>query len=107
LAQKDLNGKITYSPIVSIMTNEQTAITDQVFPNPFTDGLYIETTAQTGSMMAIKVTDMQGQTIRESNLTIQPSGMVDVSELGNLPKGVYFIHTHTNLGNTVMKVVKL
>ena len=107
LAQKDLNGKITYSPIVSIMANEQTAITDQVFPNPFTDGLYIETTAQTGSMMAIKVTDMQGQTIRESNLTIQPSGMVDVSELGNLPKGVYFIHTHTNLGNTVMKVVKL
>ncbi len=106
LAQKDFNGKIVYSAVVSVHKDEQTTTTETVFPNPFSNGIYIETAAPQGSYLNIKVTDLQGKTLHESNITIPASGLVDMSELADLPKGIYFIHTQTNSGTSVRKIVK-
>jgi hypothetical protein len=71
----------------------------KVYPNPFTDLLTIEASAQINKLI---MTDLQGKVIFEM-APLQNHLDLDLNELSN---GVYMMEIHTANGTELLKVVK-
>jgi len=86
----DSNGGYTYSKIVVVGMDETSGIT--VFPNPATDMLYIQLTAQTGPI-ELELHDSAGKLVR--TVRLQPAGgVVSTSmDISGLARGVYYLST--------------
>jgi hypothetical protein len=69
-----------------------------IYPNPVSDKLYIETQAQT---QTIEIYDMFGR--QQSMVNGQQSTIIDVT---NLNSGVYFVKVVTENGETVKRFIK-
>jgi hypothetical protein len=71
----------------------------KVYPNPFTDFLTIEASAQINKLI---MTDLQGKVIFEM-APLQNHLDLDLNELSN---GIYMMEIHTAIGTELLKVVK-
>jgi len=71
----------------------------KVYPNPFTDFLTIEASAQINKLI---MTDLQGKVIFEM-APLQNHLDLDLNELSN---GIYMMEIHTANGTELLKVVK-
>ena len=98
-----------YSFVVSLDTDlvanfistegvEELTSSFNIYPNPVSDKLYIETQTQT---QTVEIYDVYGR--RQSMVNGQQSTVIDVSDLNS---GVYFVKVVTNEGDVVKRFVK-
>jgi len=99
-------ASFTASSITGIDVNSQTAILTSIFPNPFTNELFIEQGNEEPEYTQISISDILGKEIK--NITIENLSSfsrkrrIDVSEL---QRGIYFVTLKGN--GTKSKTIRL
>ena len=73
----------------------------EIYPNPVSDRLYIETQTMTQTM-TIEIYDIYGRRQQLSAISCQPS-VIDVE---NLKSGIYFVKVRTEEGDIVKRFIK-
>ena len=96
IMQTDLDGSFSYSRVVSV-NNEASDLIADLFPNPTTDILNIQTTGE--NIGTLRILNTLGQTVR----TVQ-IGSSQIS-LGDLPAGVYFLEARAGNVRDVKRFV--
>jgi hypothetical protein len=106
LRMVDKDGKAEYSKTVSVKRNEVTAERVSVFPNPFTESVYVTLLSDQASDMTVKITDITGRLIREEkSTTTSGSNTVEVNT-NDLVAGIYFMSIEQNGTVQVQKIMK-
>jgi hypothetical protein len=93
IKQKDINGNITYSPIIKLSSRDANKI--QVYPSPFKTGF----TVLMDKPQTVELKDMGGRAIQ--SFTLNPGSNYVAAD--NLPSGMYFLKTGDG---TVLKIQK-
>jgi hypothetical protein len=96
LKQVDLDGKYSYSPIVEIKSENNE--NSNVYPNPFTNKLSIQTEANSNSL--IEVFDIQGRKVYTQMSNI--SGLTEIKS-SEWESGIYFVKVN---GMSAVKIIK-
>jgi hypothetical protein len=99
LKQIDLDGKFTFSKIISVKNESKTEFA--VFPNPVIDNLEIQN--NTSEVVDIQLFDSQGNLISSKNKEI--GDKINLT-MGNLPKGIYLIKMKNEKQSFSQKIVK-
>lgn len=99
LKMVDLDGRYTYSQIVSVKFDSKQAIT--VFPNPVKDIMNIQIADMKG-MASVQMTDASGRMVKSLNLYGNGSLVSFAIDVSNLPKGIYFIKAN----DQVIRILK-
>ncbi len=98
----DIDGKFTYSKIVSVNLNNP-IFTLKIFPNPASNILFIEANGTTGKTF-LQITDEQGRKLKEIKITVNENTIpVDIH---NLPKGIYNLILRSNNKTGTKKFMK-
>jgi hypothetical protein len=97
LAQHDIDGKITYSTIITITPENSSPV---ISPNPFTNNFTI---SFSGKNVEIKVLDMLGRIVQKRTMEENTYSIVLGDELN---KGSYIISVNTDTENYYYKVIK-
>lgn len=87
--------------LISLEENNLVNSSLRVYPNPAHDVLNIQSKDADVKVMSAKITNINGQTIREFSLNDQ--SQVDISEL---TAGAYLLHVETSEGVGVQKIMK-
>lgn len=89
------------------LTTGITATTEEsaevaVYPNPFTDRLYIKSVSSHAEQMNVTVTDINGKIVKSIN-ALENNQAIELQELA---KGYYTVKIETNKGVIIKKVAK-
>ena len=101
----DKNGSFVYSNIVSVKGNKNIFV--QVRSNPFADkiSLIVQATAKYNAV--INITDLSGRKVVASSARlVQGINNVEISNLNNLPKGIYILEVSGSTENFKFKLLK-
>ena len=98
LRQVDKNGKFTYSRVVSVGREANSRFVPKVYPNPTSGTIFVEMLVEEPVVM--RVTDMYGKEHHRFVISATESKF----DLGNLPKGVYFLQFETKNGTNIIKL---
>jgi len=121
----DVNGKISFQPgeyrlytdikllkpdIVSSIGDQNTIVLSgcrlQVYPNPASDRLYIQTDGLPAGKSKVRVIDLQGrQVLVKNNLFIRDSEPFSL-DTSTLDEGIYLIEVNTGQGRLVERWIK-
>jgi hypothetical protein len=107
LAIYDNNGKYQYSSVINpiIACNNAAALT--VLPNPFTDRLNINFTAQNTGYAFISITDATGKQMNNLKVAVQSGdNNISLSNLADLSSGLYIITVRTDEKIFTQKLIK-
>lgn len=99
------DGSFTYSDVKLVrFDNLTSSIT--VYPNPFNNNVSIELSEEIKETATINVVDIYGKLV--ASATVEPNGsnIVNLSQMANLPVGVYIIKSQINGVEYTHKVVK-
>ena len=106
LKMADLDGKYTYSPIVTLQPLVA-ALTISVSPNPFVQPVSLNVSTPVAGNAVLSVTDMSGQRLVSRNVVLQQGvNALDPSLIARLPQGVYVISVATRTQQETIKFVK-
>jgi Secretion system C-terminal sorting domain len=89
LKEVDVNGLITYSPIVVIQFGS--ALTAMVYPNPASSEIVIQLQCPTAKQALIGIYDTRGQLLISKTVQFAAGPNQVVLAIGTLAKGLYFI----------------
>ena len=109
LKQIDLNGKFTYSDVVSVSSDNIEAEDNiKSFPNPFSSHININITAKAESTVNVSIFDIRGQLVNSSSFVAnQGEGIYKVENLDGLAGGIYFVRVESNGDVKTIKMTKL
>ena len=97
ISQKDQNGKITFSKIVSVKNRSQLVT---ITPNPV---LSSTTVKSSSAIKQLIITDVAGKIIKTINAN---SNMVNIN-LSSIPPGIYMVNTILLSGESeILRIVK-
>jgi hypothetical protein len=107
LRQVDLDGKETYTQVVSL-TSEQVMIKDvAVYPNPFASNIDVKYNAALAGEAIISIVDMSGRTMTSQSIYVEHgANNIAITNLSQLDKGVYILSIIQNGETTIKKMVK-
>jgi hypothetical protein len=106
LKMTDLDGKFTYSKIVTLQPLIS-GLSVRVSPNPFVQPLSLIVFAPAVAPAVLTVTDMSGKKLIVKALTLQKGeNSLDAGMLAGLSQGLYFIHVATDTQQQTIKFVK-
>jgi predicted esterase len=92
------DGERIYTPVIQYR-KPATHITSTVYPNPFTDNLYVSVA---DSISSIQITDAQGKLIYTKSINnYAPNTAINIDNLGRLKSGIY----HLAIRNREARVV--
>lgn len=104
----DIDGKVTYSDVVSIANQE--SIGELVaFPSPFDNSINIRCNSDVEGIISCTLTDMYGKIIRTQSIEIKPGiNMISFNGLDGLVSGMYFVTVYEAETNTrnIIKILK-
>ena len=105
LQQLDLDGSSTYTAVRSLTFGTAAAL--EASPNPFSDVLYLSTSATEATRTTAVFTDAAGRTVGKQVLDV-PAGAAQLTlgGLGQLPKGFYVLRFTLDNQPHYLKVVK-
>lgn len=108
LKQVDLNGKSTYSNTVTVAAGEEQQPTQvMVYPNPFETHIQVQLVATGTAPAEISITDVSGKLVASKQIAVNEGlNAMEIDQLSNLDKGIYFIRIIQNGTTSVQKVVK-
>jgi hypothetical protein len=98
LRQIDKNGKFAYSRVVMVSRELESRFVPKVYPNPTAGTIFVEMLVEEPVVM--RVTDMYGKEHHRFVISATESKF----DLGNLPKGVYFLQFETKNGTNIIKL---
>lgn len=103
----NFTGIITASSVTGIQNVFEAAIITSLYPNPFTNELFIEQGNENPEYTQISISDILGKQIKNIDINALPAissdkRRIDVSEL---PKGIYFVTLKGN--GTKAKTIRL
>ncbi len=99
----------TFSQVISIVTGipgEDAANAVFFSPNPFENYLQMNYTASNASVLKVELTDVAGHVLLSEVKNFSAGNHVMEMNTGQLPCGVYFIHTEQDGESKTFKVVK-
>jgi uncharacterized repeat protein (TIGR03803 family) len=100
LRQTDLDGKFTYSKVVSINFSNRPGFS--LYPNPVHDILYINTTA-TETILSVTITDMNGRLLQH----VRPGRTSFLSiPVSNLSAGIFQVRVKTTQNIYTKKITR-
>jgi hypothetical protein len=99
IRQVDKNTKYTYSRVVSVRVFGNNPLIPRIYPNPTEGVLFVEMPIEEPTTM--RIVDIHGKEIRLFSIKTIESKF----ELGDLPKGVYFLHIENITGRNTIKLV--
>jgi uncharacterized repeat protein (TIGR01451 family) len=89
LQQRDLSGKVTYSPVRTVaFTPQRLAASVTLYPNPATDQTTLDLTALPPGTYQVRVVDITGRVVQTHYLA---GGQPHVLAVGHLPSGAYLL----------------
>ncbi len=91
LEQMDLDGKTTYSKVVSVRFTDKESFGLSFFPNPAKDKVIILTENIDNNKASIEIINLQGKVIKTISLTEQQSNSNILIDVSNLSKGMYLV----------------
>ncbi|MEO7049164.1 MAG: Ig-like domain-containing protein [Ferruginibacter sp.] len=103
----DNNGKYQYSSVINpiIVCNNAAALT--VLPNPFTDRLNINFSAQNTGYAFITISDATGKQMNSLKVAVQAGdNNISLNNLANLSSGLYIITVRTDEKVFTQKLIK-
>ena len=107
LKQLDLDGKFTYSKVVSVNKDSKEENVFEVFPNPFNNEFNIVVNATEAGNATVKTFDLQGKVIASKNFTtVNGLNTLNMADLANLNTGIYLVKVTVNGQTFVQKLVK-
>jgi hypothetical protein len=107
LKMVDLDGKVEYSPVVSVQFNDRIATAINAYPNPFSNNVTLAITAETATTANVLVVDLMGRTVAEfTNPVVAGDNLVQVDALAKLANGVYFVKVNVDGKEAVTKLIK-
>lgn len=106
LHQFDYNGVSDYSKVraVSFGTDYLDGQSIAIYPNPFTSDVYIDLRTISKGEVTIQVSNISGQQLIERSIS-EPQ-QVEKVDLSSLTKGMYFVNVTSDIGTTIVKVIK-
>lgn len=107
LRQVDVNGKTSYSDIVSVRKNAGEMHSMSVYPNPFDNAFTLSVDALNNGALLIELYDIQGRLVESFTKTVNKgSNHVLVNNLDHLQQGVYFIKTTIDRETGMRKLIR-
>lgn len=101
LKQVDLDGRFSYSNVVSVRNNNAELFS--IYPNPAVDFVTIKTSLNTNTKINYRILNSSGKLIKEGNL----SGSNIKINLGNVAAGLYFIKVTEPNGKAETKTINI
>ena len=102
----DLDGKFTYSPIVTLQPVVKD-LTISISPNPFVNPVAVTVGAVTAGPAAVHVTDMNGRKLAVRQVILQKGdNALDPAMIASLPQGIYLLSVTTGTQVQCVKFVK-
>ena len=106
LKQRDIDGKFTYSNIISINTTNDIAMGLSVYPVPATDFLTISINNSVATSATVTLTDIIGTVVYEGPLEIQAGVTKSQLDISNLAAGQYFVRLSSGGVNKAFHIIK-
>lgn len=108
LRSVDIDGKATYSKIVSLRLNNGPVKSLITYPNPFTSSLKLEMNAEQAETVKLRITNATGQVVLSRDVLVQKGNNVIVlnAEIASLKPGIHIIEITTSNGKLTEKVIK-
>ncbi|NML23993.1 T9SS type A sorting domain-containing protein [Pseudoflavitalea sp. G-6-1-2] len=103
IAQRDIDGRQTYSPVLISKCGQSESI--KVYPNPVRNNCWVSIQSETASPVSLRLYDSRGALLQGKSINIQPGSNQIPLSLGGLPTGNYVLVITWNDGK--VKVVKL
>jgi hypothetical protein len=105
IAEYDLDGKTTYTSVLSAACNSQEAI--KIWPNPASDIVYINMTVHTGSEAVIRLFDSKGALVKQQAAgLIRGNNLINI-DIKGISSGLYFATiTYNNGEQQTEKIIK-
>jgi hypothetical protein len=103
----DLDGKISYSNVVAVRIANINGV--KTWPNPVKDYVAISLYSAVNTNMQVRITNMEGKTIRVNNYRItRGNNQLSLSGLQRIAGGVYLLELKDNTGSIrfTQKMVK-
>lgn len=98
---RNVDGKDSFSPVRKLTITKNTAISVQLFPNPSSGLLRINTTERE-ELVSIRLVNSDGKTVCEKKMMSN-----DQLDISSLPSGLYIITITGNTINATQKIIKL
>jgi hypothetical protein len=106
LQMTDLDGKYTYSNIVTLQPLVS-ALAVRISPNPFVQPVSLVVSTPVAGSGVLAVTDVNGRKLAEKALVLQQGdNPLDPSLIANLRPGLYFIHVSMGMQQQTIKFVR-
>lgn len=108
LKSLDIDGKASYSKIVSLKLNGGFVKRFTTYPNPFTSNLKVELNADQSEVVNLRISNATGQVVLNKNISVQKGSNVIVlsSEIANLKPGIHIVEISSASGKFSEKVIK-
>ncbi|WP_276503076.1 choice-of-anchor tandem repeat GloVer-containing protein [Terrimonas pollutisoli] len=105
LQQKDIEGKFTYSKIVSIVLNNETNYV-RLSPNPADNLLHLQVRSATGNRVIWNIINVSGITVMKGQRAISQGNNITAIDVSKLSKGIYLMSVQGDGINTRVQFVK-
>ena len=92
---------------VNVNTEEAPVLVNpvEVYPNPGSDIFHFNVNNADVQEVQLEIKDELGKSILSKNIDVKKSDKISF-DLSNYPSGIYFLHTQTNQGISIHKIVK-
>ena len=104
LKMVDLDGRITFSKIVSLVTDDEKSHSLKIYPSVSPDFLTIETTTRTAATLTF--VDLLGRVVWSKNITVSDALSIHKLSILAFPNGIYSVILTDKDGQLVGKFVK-
>ena len=103
----DANGQMKYSNVIAVTVFIKGITITDVYPNPFTDKVQVNVTADEVQSVQISLVDYVGRVIRVQNFTSQVGvNNFAVGQLSSLQKGIYLMVVKAGTDTKTTKLFK-
>jgi methionine-rich copper-binding protein CopC len=108
LKQVDYDGEFAYTEIRTVELNKLDRANASLSPNPFTDNINITINEPISTSATVHLIDGNGKQIRTYSIELNAgTTQYEISQLGNLSSGMYFVTILTASGNSYnIKVIR-
>jgi hypothetical protein len=98
LKQVDVNGNVTYSPVVSVNFNFRKI---EIFPNPVQKQIYIRNNINfsNGDNLKIEISDFSGKVLYKQNASSSGSNIITLNIPSTISNGMYVIMVTNSKGD--------
>jgi Secretion system C-terminal sorting domain len=102
----DVDGKLSYSKVISLNQEGHKLAIQNVYPNPFSNVLNIKLDAPQAAQTTVTITDILGRTLLTERFTARKGENTWAIDAHQLTVGTYFIIANDGQTPSIVKIVK-